>query len=156
MRHAKSSWDGGHADLDRPLNRRGQCDAPIVAKELLARGWSPEIVCHSHATRTTQTWQLMQEFFQPQIVVSLESLYLGSPSDIREAVLQFADDGNTGLVLGHNPGWESAATLFARQSIAMTTANAALFEIETETWRSVFDAEKKWTFVDLIRPKDLH
>ncbi len=39
VRHAKSSWaDPGQRDFDRPLNGRGERNAPEMARRLEARG----------------------------------------------------------------------------------------------------------------------
>ncbi len=62
LRHAKSSWDDtGLDDFDRPLNARGQRDAPRMAGEMNRRGWFPQRAIISAARRTRQTWDLLEE-----------------------------------------------------------------------------------------------
>lgn len=156
MRHAKSSWEGDVTDFDRPLNRRGLRDAPRIAAELQSQGWSPDVVVHSAALRTTQTWQLMADHF-PEVdqVVSSMSLYHGSPQDIEAAVEQLPSECDTALLIGHNPGWEMAVSQLSRQNVRMTTANAALFEIDGDVWKSLYDDHITWKLVDVFRPKEL-
>ena len=44
MRHAKSSWkDPNLDDHERPLNKRGRRDAPMVADAIFERGWIPDL-----------------------------------------------------------------------------------------------------------------
>ena len=156
MRHAKSSWEDDVADFDRPLNGRGLRDAPRIAAALARRGWSPDVVIHSAALRTTQTWELMASHF-PEVrkVVSSKSLYLGSLRDIQEVVETLPPDCGTSLVIGHNPGWELAVHQLSNQNQRMTTANAALFEIVADNWEFLFTMDASWRLVDVLRPKEL-
>ena len=48
MRHAKSDWsDSSLSDHDRPLNSRGQRDAPRMANWLAESDWIPDVVLSS-------------------------------------------------------------------------------------------------------------
>lgn len=156
MRHAKSSWEDDVADFDRPLNRRGLRDAPRIATELLNRGWCPDMVAHSAALRTTQTWELMASYF-PEVtqVVSSRSLYHGSPADIRQVAESLPTSCGTSLIIGHNPGWELAVNQLSSQNVRMTTANAALFENVADTWENAFAQPTAWQLIDMLRPKEL-
>ena len=60
------------------------------------------------------------------------SFYLADLAAIRIAAESWPEDAGTVLVLGHNPGWEQAASLLAGRPVGMTTANAALFESDLE------------------------
>ena len=56
MRHAKSSWSEGRlSDHERPLNMRGEKSAEVMGAALHARGYAPNIIWSSDATRTRQT-----------------------------------------------------------------------------------------------------
>lgn len=156
MRHAKSSWEDDVADFDRPLNGRGLRDAPRIAAELSDRGWYPDVVVHSAALRTTQTWEMMASHF-PEVrqVVSAKSLYHGSPSDIRQVAEALPADCGTCLIIGHNPGWELAVHQLSSQNVRMTTANAALFENVANQWESSFGEPSSWQLIDILRPKEL-
>ncbi|MFC5585479.1 SixA phosphatase family protein [Nitratireductor kimnyeongensis] len=60
LRHAKSSWDDPSlADIERPLAPRGRRAAPLMGREILRRGWSPDYVLVSPARRAQQTWRLV-------------------------------------------------------------------------------------------------
>ena len=155
MRHAKSSWKTpGMTDHARPLNRRGQQDAPRMALELVRQGWTPRIVWLSDAQRTTETWRGMQPHIPDASSHREPTFYLAGLEAIR-AVAAHWDDTESGpvLLLGHNPGWETAASLLSGASISMTTANAVLLEGHGETWSSALRGS--WSAVAVLRPKEL-
>src|SRR3972149_550177 len=44
IRHAKSSWDNSNLqDFERPLNARGERDAPFMGQKLAERGIKPDL-----------------------------------------------------------------------------------------------------------------
>ena len=62
LRHAKSSWQNNDlSDHDRPLNPRGQRDAPDVGKRLRNEGLIPDAVLSSTAKRARQTAEAVAE-----------------------------------------------------------------------------------------------
>ncbi len=58
IRHAKSDWESGAPDHERPLNARGRREAPKLGKHLAALGLRPDLVVCSDAARARQTWGL--------------------------------------------------------------------------------------------------
>ncbi|MGM0575445.1 MAG: SixA phosphatase family protein [Myxococcota bacterium] len=155
MRHAKSAWGSeARTDHERPLNERGERDAPRVAERLAELGWDPEAVYSSDSRRTRETWAGMADAFDRDVAVTFTpDLYQAGLDEIREAALEWPDDLEILLVLGHNPGWEDALSILTRQAWGMTTANAALLVGEGDTW--VEALEGRWRLEDLIRPRDL-
>ncbi|MBK8473109.1 MAG: histidine phosphatase family protein [Sphingobacteriales bacterium] len=60
IRHAKSSWDDGAiSDFDRPLNARGQHDAPRMGAWLREKGITPDLIYSSPAQRALSTARLI-------------------------------------------------------------------------------------------------
>ena len=56
VRHAKSSWkDPGLNDFDRPLNKRGKKNAPLMGQKLKERQVMPDLVLSSPAKRARKT-----------------------------------------------------------------------------------------------------
>lgn len=111
MRHAKSDWSDGAADIDRKLNARGRRSATAVGNWLRAEGISPDEVLCSSAARTQETLKLLKLSNGPATTLT-RNLYLAEP-DAMVALLRGAS-GNTVLMLGHNPG----SALVARMLIA--------------------------------------
>ena len=65
LRHAHSSRDDLDLDdHDRPLDEIGLRDSPIVAREIIQRGWKPDHIFVSSSLRTLQTLENMGPSFQ--------------------------------------------------------------------------------------------
>ena len=157
MRHAKSDWNSGAAsDHDRPLNARGQRDAPRIARKIVELGWSPQVVVSSDACRTRETFQRMEpELVEPPTVLFLESLYLAGFDSLAHVLADVPDEYHTVLALGHNPGWEDVVQTLSGEPTKMTTANAALLTIQAANWPAAAVREYAWDLVDVLRPKEL-
>lgn len=157
MRHAKSAWgDKDLGDHARPLNERGQRDAPRIAARLAGLGWTPDLICASDALRTRETAErMLPEFAGAPPVVLDANLYLADLAAIKAAAEAWPAEARTALVLGHNPGWEQAASLLAGRPVGMTTANAALFESDLDDAEWAVAIECGWRLVDVLRPKEL-
>ncbi len=103
VRHAKSSWkDFSIKDFDRPLNKRGKNDAPIMAKLIAKMGVSPDIILSSPAKRAKCT----AEYFSEELGKKLhfeESIYEASPSQLFALIKEVFKDHDKVMVVGHNP-----------------------------------------------------
>lgn len=59
---------------------------------------------------------------------------------------------NTVLLIGHNRGWEEAASDFAGDAIQLKPGEAALLEAHGESWEQVFtDSQAVWNVHSIIR-----
>eukprot|EP00245_Coleochaete_scutata_P005295 TRINITY_DN18747_c0_g1_i1.p1 TRINITY_DN18747_c0_g1~~TRINITY_DN18747_c0_g1_i1.p1 ORF type:complete len:285 (+),score=43.92 TRINITY_DN18747_c0_g1_i1:31-885(+) len=165
LRHAKSSWaDPSLRDHDRPLSKRGRRGASSVAQKLQQLGWIPDIILCSNSARTRETLEVMMNevpLFRKAVVRFLGSYYTVAAMDgetakhLQETVSQFTEQG-TGCVMcmGHNRGWEEAASEFAGQQVELKTANAALLESAGGTWQEAFvqAGEGGWSLQGLVTP----
>jgi phosphohistidine phosphatase len=145
MRHAKSSWsDGNLGDHDRPLNKRGRRDALRIAQELHDREWIPDRIRVSSSKRTLETLELMEVISRNSTIDVEPSLYHSNISTLLQA-FEEVEEGKTTMILSHNPGSEILVHQLSNRLEVMPTAAAALFEKRQEGW----------TFVDVLRPKEL-
>ena len=115
LRHAKSSRDDPALDdFDRPLARRGREAAPRMAQAMTRRGWLPDRALVSSALRTRQTWDLVAAEL-PQTVPAAfsRSIYEAPAERILAAIRRTPGETRTLLVVGHNPGFETLATMLA-------------------------------------------
>lgn len=106
IRHAKSSWDNVRLrDFDRPLNARGNRDAPVMAKYLHAIVDHVDLLICSPANRTCATAKVFADEFviETKRILHWKDLYEGSPSDYYEMFLGIDNEVNTVFVFGHNP-----------------------------------------------------
>lgn len=107
VRHAKSDWaDRTLDDFDRPLNARGERDAPEMAKRLLAAGLVPTLMIASPARRALATAQAFADAFgYPRQRIRLpDEAYLASPGELLDVVRSHGGSARHVMLFGHNPG----------------------------------------------------
>lgn len=133
MRHAKSDWsEPGQSDKERVLNPRGRLAAPLMAAWLREGGHVPQAALVSSAARTRETWDRMAFDGEAQF---LDTLYLAEAEEYLAAV-QAAPDCDCLLVLGHNPGMETAMGMMAGgRRMAAPTAATAVYSLPIRHWR---------------------
>ncbi len=155
LRHAKSSW--GQPDLDdlhRPLNQRGQRDAPIMGRRLITRGVRPSLIVTSPAKRARETAKLLarQIGYPIEFIQTEKSLYLASATKILE-IIELQEDTFSDIVLcAHNPGITDLAHQLSNHSIgAMPTCGLVTIESDTDSWSSFQDSSR--TFIAYDYPK---
>jgi phosphohistidine phosphatase len=104
VRHAKSDWDTAAPDHERPINTRGQREAPELGRLLAAAGLLPDLVVCSDATRAQQTWQLASSAWSDPPPVRLEPrLYDASRSEVLAVVNETAGSVGVLACVGHEP-----------------------------------------------------
>jgi phosphohistidine phosphatase len=107
VRHAKSSWNHPHlSDFERPLNERGQADAPEMGTRLLAFGLHPDLIISSPANRAITTAKEIALIlgYKPKDIKQHADLYHAHASTMRHIIAQTNDKHNTIMLFGHNPG----------------------------------------------------
>jgi phosphohistidine phosphatase len=164
FRHAKSSRDDPDLDdFDRPLAERGVKDAPLMGREMAARGWIPQLALVSPAARTTETWKLAGAALPAAPKVrSPESLYLATSSRILTEIAKTPETVERLVVVGHNPGMEELARMLAGQRSdeaarrlvddKFPTGALARFTFSGE-WKDL--AAGGTALTHFLRPKDL-
>jgi phosphohistidine phosphatase len=84
LRHAKSSWkDLELPDQDRPLNKRGRHDAPLMGKILRQEDLIPDLIESSTAFRAKKTAKLVAKACKYKGDIAFDnSLYGNEPGHI--------------------------------------------------------------------------
>ena len=122
VRHAKSSWqDSSVPDRERPLNRRGEHDAPLMGQRLITAGIRPSLIICSPAVRAWSTAKILaQEIGYPIEFLQRENgLYLASLEQLLDVLVAQDAEFNNLLLVGHNPG----LTAFANYLVPGLTSN---------------------------------
>ena len=104
-RHAKSDWSTPELnDIDRPLNKRGYSDAPMMGKRLKERGIIPDMILSSTAVRAYTTARIVSQELEYPVkkIVLREELY-DTSAEIYTRVLKEYVNSSTILLFGHNP-----------------------------------------------------
>ncbi|XP_059658585.1 uncharacterized protein At3g52155, chloroplastic isoform X2 [Cornus florida] len=165
LRHAKSSWeDRSLRDHERPLSKAGKADAVKVSHKLQELGWIPELILSSDAKRTRETLKIMQEQvqgFSEAEVHFIPSFYSIAAMDgqtaehLQQAIRKNSrDEILTVMCMGHNRGWEEAASMLSGVSIELKTSNAALLEATGKSWEEAFSLAGLggWKLQGLVKP----
>jgi phosphohistidine phosphatase len=151
VRHAKSDWSlPGQDDWDRPLNARGQRDAPEMARRLKSRRVKPDRILTSPAVRALTTATIMARELRvpPSLLQAEERLYLAGPADLLAVLRELGGKSQHLMVFGHNPGiTEFANRLSAGETIdnmptcAVFTARFKITDWKRLDWGQGEDAE---------------
>ena len=145
MRHAKSSWkDTNLDDHERPLNKRGRGDAPIVADAIFERGWIPDLILVSSSKRTLQTLEGMSQRMGKTPLEVRPEIYHATVIDLMVELEDMLNAGTT-MILGHNPGSELLVNHLSGEWHTMPTATAVL----------LLHSGPSWSVEDVIRPKEI-
>ncbi|CAM6096562.1 unnamed protein product [Calypogeia fissa] len=156
------SWASDH---ERPLSRRGrQAAANIALKLQECAGWEPQLILCSDSTRTRQTLEIMQqqlpEFLEGEVryfssFYSIAAMDGQTVQHLQEIICKYSKtDVTTIMCMGHNRGWEEAASLLSGVNVELKTANAALLETRGASWQEAFEKAGLggWKLIGVVKP----
>lgn len=112
IRHAKSSWDDpNQRDFDRPLNSRGLQAAPLMGRELKARGFAPDLIVSSPAIRALSTAKIIAELlgYSEARIETDRAIYEATVPELLAVVRALPPAHNHVMLFGHNPGFQELA-----------------------------------------------
>ena len=156
LRHAKSCWkDETLTDHERPLNDRGERDAPRMGQLLRNEDLVPDFAVISTARRAVDTAERVLEAagFGGDVRTSTE-LYHASPREMIEVIRVVPDRAATVLLVGHNPGCAGLVWVMTGVAEAMPTAAIAHIALPIDSWARL-SADVDGTLEALWRPKEL-
>ena len=157
-RHAKSSWDdSGLPDFERPLNNRGERDAPEMGRRLAQKHRTADVILCSAAVRARTTAAILaKEWGYAKDITGEPKLYEASPSEMLDFIHELEDDATSALVIAHNPTITWLAHLLGNLSIGnVPTCGIVVLKIPCHKWSEVeeglaelieFDFPKKVEF----------
>ena len=143
LRHGKSDWSRGEADLLRPLARRGRRQAREAGRWLAARIERVDLAVVSPAERARSTWTLASaELVAAPPPRFDEDVYAASGSELLGLVREFSDDMNTAVLVGHNPGLEDLVATLTGRRVPMPTSGLAVMAVRG-SWSTVGHSSTK-------------
>lgn len=160
VRHAKSSWkDPALSDLERPLNKRGQRDAPVMGY------WLADLIHHTAVyvsspalrARATAVQFCLAAGVRPESLLTSQSLYFRGTEGILEVVRQLPEVYDTAILFSHNPELTELANRFCDKPIA-NVPTCGIFELTHPgtSWGSFGDAQTRFdrfVYPKMLKPK---
>lgn len=154
-RHAKSNWnEAGVSDFDRPLNEKGNHDAPLMASYLQQCGYVIHEIMSSDAARARATAEVYKTQLTPGVAVVLNhSLYSATQLDVIDIVNSLPEKNSTVMLVGHNPTMTEVVNYYTEEGISdMPSCGVAIVQFEVSNWLDIksksgdllaFDSPKK-------------
>lgn len=151
-RHAKSSWkDSTLADIDRPLNKRGKKDAPVMGARLAMRGFGPDLILASPAKRALATARQLAKHvdYPKKNIIIKNELYGATPDTQMHIIRNVYDDLTSVYIVGHNPETTLLANYLGGLDIYnVPTCGIVLLEFDVESWGKIDRGEGKLILFD--------
>lgn len=141
VRHAKSSWKNAYLlDIDRPLNKRGKRDAPVMGSRLAERDSMPDLMISSPANRALTTAEIIAdaiEYPADEIVVD-ERIYGADVTDWLQVIQNLDDALDCVMCFGHNPGLTDLVNYITPYYINnVPTCGILELVFDVDTWADV-------------------
>jgi phosphohistidine phosphatase len=142
IRHAKSDWDDTSLDdYDRPLNKRGEKNAPFMGKILFNKKVNPDLIISSPALRAITTAQLIaKEVNYSKAITPNQYIYEAYVTALQEIVTYINDAYDTVFLIGHNPGVSALAYMLCGLKESLPTCAVVEIQFDCNSW---MDANKE-------------
>lgn len=141
IRHAKSSWDHpGLSDFDRPLNKRGERDAPRMGKRIKEREVAPDLMLSSPANRALTTCKEIAKIlgYAKERIKTDERLYHADEDDMLHVLSEQTDNNEIIFLYGHNPGLTTFANELFNQNIPnIPTCGIVAGKLNISSWKEI-------------------
>ncbi len=158
VRHAKSSWkDSDTPDFDRPLNKRGEHDAPMMGKRLARRQVAPDLLICSPARRAIDTAStIANEIGFPVADIAVnERIYEATTGTLLDLVQHFEDSYEDVMLFGHNPALTELCNALTEHTIDnLPTGGVYCVDFAIETWGDLTSGEGNLVFFDYPKNVD--
>ena len=157
VRHAKSSWkDTSLNDIQRPLNKRGNKDAPKMGEHLSNQKIQPEVIFSSPGLRALTTARLISVKIgiKPSDIIVKDDLYSFNHSDLLSAINSIKNRYKKIMIVGHNPAITDIVNYLSGSHIDnVPTCGVAILKCKVDSWKKV--DKNKASLVNFDYPKKL-
>jgi len=150
IRHAKSSWkDFSLDDFDRPLNKRGENNAPFMGKILKEQKILPDIIISSPALRAKTTALSIAKCIDYEANISFDkNIYEASYTTIESKLKTIDKKNNIVFLFGHNPGLNMFAYEYIGLYQNIPTCGIVKIEFDCNSWENISPSNAKLIFFD--------
>ena len=155
VRHSKSSWkDLSLDDFNRPLNKRGKEDGPIISNYLSKRTNFIDLLHSSSSVRTFQTSKFFTERIKFGKVKYDDNLYHSSSESILNLIKNYSNEYSSVMLIAHNPGLTHLINQITNISLDnLPTTGLAEIHFSCNKWNEI--SSKNSNLIDLKFPKQL-
>jgi len=156
LRHAKSSWSSDAIDdWHRPLNPRGERDAPGAGAWLVEHSRVPDLIITSDAVRARATAEAAARVAGYPLSITVEpALYHAGPDDIIAVLNGIGDaDVHTVMIVGHNPGLEDFVSQLSGEEHRLVTTALVELAVPIDRW-SELDLTVSASVIETWQPGD--
>ncbi|MBL8016029.1 MAG: histidine phosphatase family protein [Ignavibacteria bacterium] len=152
VRHAKSSWDdAGLSDMERPLNKRGRHDAPMMGRILAEKGEKPDLIISSPAKRALSTAKRIADelgYDRSSIKIN-NSLYMADNDDFFSVIRDVKDKVSRLMIFSHNYGITDFANHITGESISnIPTCGIVKAELDMDSWTDILNTKGKLLYFE--------
>lgn len=141
VRHAKSSWKYPKLDdFERPLNKRGRKNAPLMGKILRQLKIKPDLIISSPANRAAMTARIIAEKIHYSIlnIQYDESIYYSNEMELIRIISDFDDRIKEAMLVGHNPELTLLANTFGNYPVSnIPTSGVFCLNFDISTWSKI-------------------
>ena len=153
VRHAKSSWAQMDLnDFDRPLNERGQKDAPVMAERLYKKKIEIDALISSPAVRAKNTAILFSKVLdiKEKKITYVDELYHAGISNFDSVIASMDDDFKRIVLFSHNPGITEFANTLVNDVHVDNMPTCSIFAVEADVkkWKDFKNSKKTFLFFD--------
>ena len=139
VRHAKSSWSNTSlTDFDRPLNKRGVSNAPLMGQRIREYGLHLDTIITSTAERAQETSKLIAKEMAYEIEdIDLESDLYHASREVFINILSKQQNRNIAMV-GHNPGIQDFSYwLSSEPTVNFPTCGVIHISFSLDNWTEI-------------------
>jgi len=127
------------ADEERPLDARGERDAPKVGKRLAKAGAKPDLILSSPAKRALTTARVIAKelgYKRKKIVID-DRLYAAEADVVLDVIQRLGNEADSVMLFGHNPELTELAHRLSRKITRMPTCAVAEFTFDVNSWSRI-------------------
>lgn len=148
VRHGKSSWQHNVADENRPLKKRGNTDARLVADAFLTKNITLDAIYSSTANRAFSTCEIFMKILGVKTaeVTVLDKLYDFEGSEVIDFIKSLDDRYDTVMIFGHNNAFTSICNIFGDVFIDnLPTSGLVAMDFEVNSWGDIKNGKTSLT-----------
>jgi phosphohistidine phosphatase len=158
IRHGKSSWSNLKiSDFDRPLNKRGKREAPLMAGILEQHGICPDAIISSPAKRARATAEIVAKHvhFPVKQIHFEDQVYTSITVDLLQVLQKISDQVGTAFLVGHNYAITDLAVMLTGVYIAkIPTSGIVAMDLSIKRWSEIGQGKGTMLFFDFPQKHD--